>query len=609
MEQDKVIILSLLALYIVLGAILQLKTFSNFKSLPSPLYGGDYYYQAGSINHIRYGGDPLESSSMQGGVPGYLPLYGMLVAYFANFFHLDTFKAMFYFSVIIFIFASLIWFYLFKLIFDDDWIALVGMFFANNIHFVLKYTEFSRVIMLPLFILYLYKVFKDKRIKDYVILGVIYGLMTLSHMVMFVGATLIMLLFVLYEFYDKYKDKKIKGIKSFFKHDFNGWLILALVSLPILMLYWYKPLFVYHLHRVNKMLIWNVNTNFMNFGVQLSFLFNTLKSYLFNFTSLLNILRTILIWISFFAFYTMKKKKYSEFLGIFAVSSFLVTFSYFITLPLLHMHFVPNYMSHFYIWVSAILLSMYALKYIEVLLNLNRSPLKKEIFYSVIILFVLISNIYSFSTYTRNNRWVGSAEDPLPLYYTSLQKYLLENTNVNDVILSTKELSFAVNALTGRKLMVNRWAQQNDPYLDLPQRDIDAASILYGNNTNYKLQLIKKYNISYLYWDYYWINSEFQFNNGTLIGTYDPLLTISNPQRIKELEEYNITYIPMHFWIDPAQRRDTIRKYDLLVVSPQNYFNFTHPYKPDLNKYLKQVWSYTYRGQKIAVLYKVEVNQ
>jgi hypothetical protein len=193
--------------------------------------------------------------------------------------------------------------------------------------------------------------------------------------------------------------------------------------------------------------------------------------------------------------------------------------------------------------------------------------------------------------------------------YISLQNYLLKNTNVNDVILSTKELSFAINAISGRKVLVNRWAQQNNPYMNLPQRDMDAAVILYGNDTKKKLELIKKYNISYLYWDYYWFNSEFYFDrNGRLVGMFDPLMTYDTNKNREYLDRYVVKYIPMYFWVDPSARYDNVRKFHILIISPQNYYNFTNPWKQDLNKYLVEVWNYTYNGHKIAVLYKIKIN-
>src|SRR3989338_6009562 len=39
---------------------------SQFKQLPSPLYGGDYYNHLGSIYHIYYGGSVFENGQMHG---------------------------------------------------------------------------------------------------------------------------------------------------------------------------------------------------------------------------------------------------------------------------------------------------------------------------------------------------------------------------------------------------------------------------------------------------------------------------------------------------------------------------------------------------------------
>jgi len=197
----------------------------------------------------------------------------------------------------------------------------------------------------------------------------------------------------------------------------------------------------------------------------------------------------------------------------------------------------------------------------------------------------------------------------MPPQYISLQSYLLKNTDGNDVILSTKEISFAINAISGRKVVVSRWAHQNDPFMDLSQRDVDAAIILYGNDTKKKLELIKKYHIKYLYWDYYWINSEFQFDkSGRIVGMFDPLIAFNEPKYKHQLDRYGIKYFRIKYWIDPAGRSKDIRRFDILVVSPQNYHNFTNPWKPDLNKYLTEVWNYTYNGQKIAVLYRIDIN-
>ncbi|WP_456373817.1 hypothetical protein [Methanocaldococcus sp.] len=593
----------LLILYIILGAFIQYNGISQFKSLPSPIYGGDYYYQMGVIWHIREGGNPLESSSILGGIPGYLPVYGYLCAKFCDLFNLDTMKGMFYFSIVIFIVSSVIWFYLFRVLFKDDWIALIGVVLANGIssYPILKYTNFTHQIMLPLFVIALYLTYKERKIIYYALLGLIYGLLTLSHMVAFIGATLIILIFIVYEIY-KNRDKII----DYLKENIIKWGVFGIIAVPILMLYWYKPLFIYHLHRPYDRLHMDI-IDFGRLDVQIMFLFDMIKTYLLNFSSIGNIISTLLVWLGIYAYYKSENSIEKEFIKIFGIGSLFATFCYFITEPLLKIHFVPTYMHRFYLWLLAILIGLFGLKYIKERFKLYDN--KNIIVFGVLFILLFANTTFAFVNYINNNKWANVGKQPLPEMYKSLQHYLLTHTNVNDVILSTKELIFMIHAISGRKVMVIRWAQLNDPYIDLSQRDVDAAIILYGNNTKKKLELIKKYHIKYLYWDYNWISSEFEFDRyGRLIGIYDPLMALDKPKYREELDKYGVKYIPIKFWLDPANRNKYVRKFNVLIISPQNYYNFTNPWKPDLNKYLVEVWNYTYNGKKIAVLYKINIS-
>ncbi len=595
--------LYLLILYILIGLIIQYNGISQFKSLPSPIYGGDYYYQMGVIFHIREGGNPLVSSSMLGGMPGYLPVYAFLCAKFCDLLNLPTMKGMFLFSLILFVISSLIWFYFFKKIFKDSYIALIGTILANSlgIYPILKYTIFTHQIMIPLFLLFLFLSYKRANLSSFILLGLVYGLLTLSHMVAFVGASIIIFVYFIFRLYKSIKNKNIKS-------ELKNWLVFFMVSLPILMLYWYKPLFVYHLHYPYDRLHMDV-IDFSRLSVQINFLVDIIKKYFFNFSSILNIIKTILMWTGIYALFIIKDKIIRDFTIVLIIGSFVATFSYFITEPLFKMHFVPTYMHNFYIWSTSLIIILIGLNYIKILME-KKVNNKQMIETTFIILAILLSinSIKSFINYLQNNRWAQVGKKTMMDVYKSLQKYLLKNTNVNDVILSTKELSFVINSISGRKVMVNRWAHQNDPYINLPQRDMDAAIILYGNDTKKKIELLKKYKVKYLYWDFYWINSEFYFDKkGKLVGMYDPLLTYDTPKNRKYLSKYNVKFIPLYFWVDPSTRYKNVRRYHILIISPQNYHNFTNPWKPNLNKYLKKVWSYKYNGKEIAILYQINI--
>ncbi|XRO77707.1 hypothetical protein ACO3VM_04035 [Methanocaldococcus sp. 10A] len=388
----------LLILYIILGAFIQYNGVSQFKSLPSPIYGGDYYYQMGVIWHIREGGNPLESSSMLGGMPGYLPVYGYLCAKFCDLFNLDTMKGMFYFSIVIFIVSSVIWFYLFRVLFKDDWIALIGVVLANGIssYPILKYTSFTHQIMVPLFVIALYLAFKERKIIYYALLGVIYGLLTLSHMVAFVGATLILLTFFVYEIY-KNRDKII----DYLKENIIKWGVFGIIAVPILMLYWYKPLFIYHLHSSYDRIHMDV-IDFGRLDVQISFLFDMIKTYLLNFSSIGAIISTLLVWLGIYTYYKSENSIEKEFIKIFGIGSLFATFCYFITEPLLKINFIPTYMQGFYLWLLAILIGLFGLKYIKEHFRLYDN--KNIILFGVLFILLFANTTFTFVDYINNNK-------------------------------------------------------------------------------------------------------------------------------------------------------------------------------------------------------------
>ncbi|AEK19379.1 hypothetical protein GYY_02480 [Methanococcus maripaludis X1] len=595
----------MLILYILLGLFLQYSEISGFQSLPSPIYGGDYYYQMGSVNHILSGGNPFESSSMMGGIPGYLPLYGVLCAGFCKLFGLDAFNGMIYFSLVIFALSSLIWFNTFKKIFKNEWVSVIGTILANGISMypILKYTPFTKQIMIPLFILALYSTVTSKKSFNYVFLGIIYGLLAISHTVAFVGATLIIATFLTYEMC-KYNFDKINGLKEYFSENWKNLGIFIVVGLPISMLYWYKPLFVYKLHQVNDLLIWNVTQDWFDVNVQINFLFGVLNS-LINFNSVYSALLSLFFINGLVRMYKTRTNTQNEFLKIFGIGCIFATFSYFITIPLLNMHFVPNYMANYYMWSIWILISLYGLNYLNNFKLFKNDCSKIKMCFSAVFIIFLILSSNGFISHIENDPWITKGYTSMSEPYLSIQSYLLENTAVNDTIISTKELSFALNGISGRKLVVNRWAQQNNPYMDFSERDIDASIILYGNNTPKKLELIKKYDIKYLYWDTNWINLDYRFSENNSLSPCDPLITFYNSIYEKKLDENGVKYYRVDWWVDPSLH--DVSKFDLLMISPENYRNSVKPWKEDLDPYLEEVWNYSVEGHKIAVLYKMRV--
>jgi len=589
-----------LIIYIIVGVYVQYNGIIKFNSLPSPIYGGDYYYQMGSIIHVIEGGNPLESSSIQNTIPGYLPLYSYLCAHFCNIFNFNALSCMFYFSLFLFIISSFLYFFTFKIIFNNNSTAVLGSIIANNLttYPILKYTPFTHQIMLPLFILFLYLSYKEKKLSFYLLLGLTYGFLAISHTVCFVGATIILLIFFLSEIIS---FKKTKIIFKIYKSTLKNYFILFLAALPISMLYWYKPLFLYHLNTKTDIVHWAGAGALYKLDVQIDFLLNSIKQYLFNFNTLFFSIVTILTWIGIYIFYK-KESETKKFILLFLLGSVTATYSYFITEPLFNINFVPNYMSYFYLSSSLILLLLFGIK------NLDLKNFYKQLIFLILFITLSAYSVLAFNNYIDNDKWANVGKNKLPERYLSVQNYLLNYTNVNDVILSTKELSFVLNSLSGRKLVTNRWSQQNNPYIDFAQRDLDAAILLYSNNTKKIKELIKKYNISYFYWDYYWVNSEFTFNNkGEIVNIFDPLIVFNEKKYKDELDKHNIKYFQLNWWVDPAIKGKNFPKYDILIISPENYRNSTHPWSYAFDKYIEEVWNFTKNGNKMAALYRIKI--
>ena len=164
----------------------------QLKQLPSPLFGGDFYYQLGNVNHIKFGGDLFAGSNILGSLPGYLPLYSIIVGLTAALLDLNGITSMFIFSIIFGILSFIAIFFVSKVIFKNKLIALLTTVLILNIReiFILKYTPFTFGILVPILFILLYKTITKKNYKYAILTGLVYGAIGISHGVAFIAASL-----------------------------------------------------------------------------------------------------------------------------------------------------------------------------------------------------------------------------------------------------------------------------------------------------------------------------------------------------------------------------------------------------------------------------------
>lgn len=593
-----VIILALFYTYLVSDYI------SGFKSLPSPLFGGDYYFQLGAIHHMYESSIPewFKSSNMLGQLPAYLPTYGVVVTIFGKIFSLDPMHAMLDLNYILPFLSVIFVFFFIKSLFNSEKIALLGsMLLVSFTSFpILKYTNFTTVVLVPLFFYSLWLFYKEQNKKNAIILGLMYIIMAFAHTTSFAYSTIMILFLFVLILFEKYLDSKenfsLKNeslkLAPFFAYSFVlGFLVSQII--------WFVPIFVYHGHSELGNNIWGT-PDVKVFSVGFDIFISNLKSMFFNLSSILSLVISIFSAIGLYLLIkTPRKSKVNTFLLFLFTITFILVYSYFITSTLFDFHLAPTYMFPMYLYPISIIIALFFI---------NKKLLKYK--YSniiLILLFILISyNWYTSYNSWMSNRWIINAKQPLSTVYLNLQSYLLKNSNVNDVILSNDELSFVINAISGRKLVISR-RSQNDPFMDFDQRELDAALMFYGDNLENKIGLMKKYNIKYIYYDANWFQ-EYNYNNKhKIINYFDPLMLFYSKNKETILKNNNIKYFVVHGYVDPAIRRKEIRTYNLILISPDNYnLQGYGPWKPDIDPYLTLVWSYKdNNNQVVAALYKV----
>jgi len=604
--------------------LIQQGILSQYKALPSPIYGGDYYFQLGSINHIRYGGDFYKAPNYLGTEPGYFILYSSLVAVFANLLNMDSIHAVFLFSQVTVVLSLFVFYVFIYYLFRDKTLSLLGaiMYIPISRFPVLKYTDFTAVLMMPLFFLSVFYFFEKRDLKSTIFLGILYGLCGISHGSAFIVANIFIAVFFVYMTFLVYLNPSKGLVGENIKIKFNIdskklrdnllptvklFTVIFIIGFSISLLYWYGPIFVYHGKTLNDMQNWAQRDFSSDFGR--IYLQNTLQNYFLNFRDILSSVKSILsligvvflIAISFGKIGSWNKK--NEYIALLILTAFIAAFHYLISIPLIGTQFGAPKMVLFAFSIAIVLLALFSLDKIIYLLKIQNY--REYIIVLLLILFIFLQHS-DFYTRLEGDRWVKAGKSPLSPDFLEMQKWIVDNTEVNDVFLSSNELSFALNALTGRKLVISRRSHAS-PFVDIDQREADAAIILHGNDDEKKVELLKKYNVRYLYWNYYWVRSEYIIDSsGRIVSWFDPLLVKdSNDMRVY-LEQYNISYVYQNTWIDPAMRSEWHRKLDLLFILPK-YRSVSQTWVEDIDKYLEPVWEYNdpTSGQVIARIYRL----
>ncbi len=603
----------------IFTVIYYIQVFSQFKQIPACLYGCDLYFHYGIINHICNGNPPWTNPQFLGEYAHYPWITHLIVATISKVTSIDPLTVDIYFPLLIFMSGSIIAYLLGKRLFTDDKFAImlcIGWMGSRPIAETHPHM-LSAFVLIPLFLWGILYAIQTRSLGSRIIAGVMYGLTGIGHGIAVMSASLIIaFLFIYYTLLrhlhitfssheEKLKlsiDRNDKIVKSF-KENVAFFVPILLVGIPIALLYWGFPIFVYHGHTPNP---WH-EYGFMELSkaggeYALNFIMNTF----FNFSALINGNIYSFIFYLFFMgglYHVLTKKdENTRFILILTITATLSVLHFLVTVPLLNMSMVPHY------FISMMMNPVKYLLFVSCVFMIY-TKIKNQSYKDILLVLTYIFLFMGFVTTVNNyseSKWanVGKELPPTTKALFEMADWVKENTDKNAVFISNNECSFALNGLTGRKLVTMR-RTHSSMYVDMNERQADAAVILYGNDTGMALKLLEKYNVSYLYWDFQWLFVAYHFNEkGEVVDISDPLMTSATKEHEEYFRKHGVNFRRMDTWVDPAHRGPKYKTYDMLIAFPSQ-LDPQQPWSEGLSEHLELAKEFKSDGLVVARISRI----
>ncbi|MCX6772299.1 MAG: hypothetical protein NTV88_00830 [Candidatus Micrarchaeota archaeon] len=566
---------------------------SKYKQIPSPLYGGDYYKGLGDVTHIVDGGSVFESSQMKGEVPLAPGLYFLLVAIFTWASGMTAMAAMLNFALIVDLMTLAIFYYLVKELTGNNYLPALAVLLAFGYGFspVIKYSFFSSVVSMPLFILAFYLFLRKPEMKSAAPTGLALGIAGLSNsqaffmafMIFFVAA-LVLLLPKLFDF----KTRKLTLDESS-KDALKLYAIIFAIGFLLSLLFWFRPIFIYHgatPNDIQNITVPDVKNPTLLWGSVFDLFNNAIlpfRSGVMMVFTLFNLLGIYYVW-----------KTRKEFASLFVL---ILLAAWFIAI----IHPLVNFMMSDQVYPTITpLLICFGLVFANE--RLKKQSVKLLAIGFAILLIAAYLGYADYWNARGASQYEQSGAIELSAPFMELQTWIRGNTAVNDVFLTTNEDGFMMNALTGRKVVSYRRAHAS-PYVDMHTRMADEAVMVYGTNSAETGALLKKYDVKYLLWTNRWVLNEFQFDaNGQLQGFFDPLTVPANKSNAQYWAANGVKFMQFTMPMDPAPRTG-VPTYNQLIAIPYNVSN--EPLSPVLYNDFQLVKVVSYNGQDVFRIYEI----
>lgn len=591
---------------IIFFCCLQIFVFSQLKHLSGPVFGGDIYRERGFtqavINGVPFWENPYSPNEF-----AYFPwLSYVIVAAMVKVFGFNLDWVINYFSILITISASMALYFIGKLLFKNKSIALLLVFFGFVIRaFYDKITSGLAHIFLVWFLYFWLKIeFDDtidekKKILYGILSGVFLGLTALAHGSLFINAVVLISVGVIGLFLidifsnkgstthkknieqSKVSEKTEKGflknLGNIFIDTIKRYYLLIIISLLISALFFAPIMLKYNFQILNN------SPGYTTQDINTISAFTILKSsslIFFNFSNVFIAILSLIVFVGFIVCILNYNKRVSQLALIFFFGTILATLHYLITKPLFNVWMDPWHVFGG-IWVSQVIFFGYGIYSLGKLVR-NFLKINPLYFYLVVILLLCIPFSISITRRENSDRWMQSAKemDPYTQSLYDVGDWLVKNVKNDEVVLANDESSFMITAMGGKHVVFSRRVHASY-FEDVDQKYADGVVMLYGKNKKTVEELLKKYNVKYVYVDQYLLSAPIIVNikyenymkengiNYTIEDArLDPSTTVS--QSFKSIIVIpNIDSVLFTDWNNMTSSRKMIEQYKVFYAGTQ----------------------------------------
>jgi len=555
--QDKAFLVSLIIVFII-----QVFVLSGLHQLPGPIYGGDVYFHQGIIHHMDNTLEPWKDPIFKEEYVFYPSFMHFLVALLSKITGLSVYSTTIYFSAIMTLTSMSIMYFLGKRFMSKTTGLILAILYGASFRFT-HASAFASAVMIPLTVYFYY--FSKKK-KEYMIGGLLYAIGSVQSILIVLGIPILALVNIAKRLLiAKKKNKEWK--KLFTDHAYYS--LGFIIGLPIfLIFYWGPVLFKYKLHTINP---WQEYTAS---GVQsLTFgkIISTVSGIFFNFSSGIKIIFSLVAL--FGIYYTFTKKKYFPLIVFFA--GFLATIHPIITMPLFGTSF-GWYRFPVYLVFSSII---FIAAGFNAIINIKTKYTNYKPIVIALISLILLMNILVGINAFKTNKWtqIGFTESPQVDTFQKVGDWLKENDPDAVVLSLHPESSFALFGVSGIKQVTSRRTHAN-LFVDINERNADAAIMLFSNNTEVVKELIEKYDVSYIFIESYGIQAQqqcFNYKDQMELEGYGDLgmnCYITDNNYLDSVKEAGLDYRKVLARLDPAEA-DGPRIELISIIPSQNLIN------------------------------------